>query len=67
LRQPTDDEREILQRILPLAGDVERALAWYRFEPLPEFGGETAESIVRHGKASSIREFIDHVALGGFA
>lgn len=58
---------EILHRIAPWAGSIGQALAWYRSEPLPEFGGRTAESLVKSGRAASVRDYLDHVALGGFA
>jgi hypothetical protein len=58
---------EILHRITPWAGSLGQALAWYRSEPLPEFGGRTAESLVKSGKAAAVRDFLDHIALGGFA
>ena len=58
---------EILHRISPWAGGLKQAFAWYRSEPLPEFGGRTAESLVKSGKANAVRDYLDHVALGGFA
>ena len=58
---------EILHRIAGWAGGDRQALAWYRAEPLPAFGGRTAESIVKSGKASALRDYLDHIALGGFA
>jgi transcriptional regulator with XRE-family HTH domain len=58
---------EILHRIAPWAGGIKQAFAWYRSEPLPEFGGRTAESLVKSGKAVAVRDYLDHVALGGFA
>ena len=42
-------------------------MAWYRAEPIAEFGGRTAESLVKDGKATAVRDYLDHVALGGFA
>ena len=45
----------------------DRALAWYRAEPLAAFGGRTAESLVTDGKATAVRDYLDHVATGGFA
>jgi hypothetical protein len=44
-----------------------QALAWRRAEPIPAFGGRTAESFVKSGKASALRGYFDHLALGGFA
>jgi hypothetical protein len=58
---------EIVSRIANWAGGLPQAVAWYRAEPLPEFGGRTAESLVKDGKATAVRDYLDHVALGGFA
>lgn len=58
---------EIVGRVADWAGGERQALAWYRAEPIAEFGGRTAEALVKEGKASAIREYLDHVALGGFA
>jgi Protein of unknown function (DUF2384) len=58
---------EILRRVTAWAGGGRQALAWYRAEPIPAFGGRTAESIVKGGKAAALRDYLDHLALGGFA
>ena len=58
---------EIIGRAADWAGGPHQAMAWYRAEPLPAFGGRTAEFLVREGKAGAVRGFLDHVALGGFA
>lgn len=58
---------EILGRVADWAGGKDQAMAWYRAEPLPAFGGRTAESLVKDGKAGAVRDWLDHVALGGFA
>ncbi|MBX9455589.1 MAG: DUF2384 domain-containing protein [Rhizobium sp.] len=58
---------EILHRVTPWAGGLRQAFAWYRSEPLPEFGGRTAESLVKSGSSTAVRDYLDHVALGGFA
>jgi hypothetical protein len=58
---------EILGRVADWAGGAYQALAWYRAEPLPAFGGRTAEALVKEGKANAVRDYLDHVALGGFA
>lgn len=57
---------EIVGRIADWAGGEKQALAWYRAEPLPAFGGRTAESLVKEGKAAALRDYLDHVATGGF-
>jgi len=56
---------EIVGRIADWAGGEKQALAWYRAEPLPAFGGRTAESLVKEGRAAAVRDY--HVATGGFA
>lgn len=58
---------EIVGRVAAWAGGKEQAMAWYRAEPLPAFGGRTAEALVKDGKAGAVRDWLDHVALGGFA
>ncbi len=58
---------EILGRVVDWAGGEKQAMAWYLAEPLPAFGGRTAESLVKDGKAAAVRDFLDHVATGGFA
>jgi hypothetical protein len=58
---------EIVGRIAEWAGGEKQAMAWYRAEPIAAFGGRTAESLVKEGKASAVRDYLDHVATGGFA
>jgi hypothetical protein len=58
---------EIVGRIADWAGGERQAMAWYRAEPIAAFGGRTAESLVKEGKAAAVRDYLDHVATGGFA
>ncbi len=58
---------EILTRVSPWAGGARQAMAWYRAEPIPAFGGRTAESLVKSGQATALRDYLDHIAMGGFA
>jgi uncharacterized protein (DUF2384 family) len=58
---------EIIGRIVDWAGGEKQAMAWYRAEPIAAFGGRTAESLVKEGKAAALRDYLDHVATGGFA
>ena len=58
---------EIVGRVAEWAGGKDQALAWYRAEPLPAFGGRTAEALVKEGKAAAVRDYLDHIAVGGFA
>ena len=58
---------EIVNRVSSWAGGQVQAMAWYRAEPIPAFGGRTAESLVKEGMAAAVRDYLDRVALGGFA
>ena len=58
---------EIVARVSAWAGGKEQALAWYRAEPIPAFGGRTAEALVKSGQAGALRDYLDHIAMGGFA
>jgi hypothetical protein len=58
---------EILTRVSAWAGGREQAVAWYRGEPIPAFGDRTAESLVKSGQAAALRDYLDSIALGGFA
>jgi hypothetical protein len=58
---------EIIARIADWAGGERQAMAWYRAEPIPAFGGRTAESLVKAGRAGAVRDYLDHIATGGFA
>jgi DNA-binding XRE family transcriptional regulator len=58
---------EIISRVSDWAGGKEQAMAWYRAQPLPAFGGRTAEALVKDGKAGAVRDYLDHMAVGGFA
>lgn len=58
---------EIVGRVSDWAGGKDQAMAWYRAEPIPAFGGRTAESLVKSGQAGAVRDYLDHLAMGGFA
>ena len=58
---------EIVDRISGWAGGPQQAMAWYRAQPIPAFGERTAEALVKEGRAAEVRDYLDHVALGGFA
>ena len=58
---------EILTRVAPWAGGPAQAMAWYRAEPIPAFGGRTAEQLVKSGEATALRDYLDSIAMGGFA
>ena len=58
---------EIIALVRDWAGSEIAAMSWYRATPIPAFGGRTAEALVRDGNAHLVREYVDHLALGGYA
>jgi len=58
---------EIISLITPWAGGKDQAMAWYRAQPISAFGGRTAEALVKSGQAAAVRDYLDHIAMGGFA
>lgn len=58
---------EIISAVSEWAGGKQQALAWYRSQQIPAFGGRTAEALVKEGKAGAVRDYLDHLAVGGFA
>lgn len=58
---------EILSRVREWAGGEAQAMAWYRAQPIPALDGRTPEALVKAGEAGAVRDYLDHLALGGFA
>ncbi len=58
---------EIIARLEAWAGGRTQAMAWYRAQPIAALDGRTAEALVKSGKAGLVRDYLDHLALGGFA
>lgn len=58
---------EIVSRVSRWAGGKEQAMAWYRSQPIAAFGGRTAEALVKDSQAGALRDYLDHIAVGGFA
>jgi hypothetical protein len=61
------DMVEIIGLVEDWAGGKLQAMAWYRAQAIPAFGGRTPELLVKSGHASAVRDYIDHLAMGGFA
>lgn len=58
---------EVISRVRDWAGGEAQAMAWYRSQPIPALDGRTPEALVKSGKAGAVRDYLDHLALGGFA
>ena len=71
-RAPTSDSvqrylREALRVIraaTDLSGDVNRALFWYRNEPLQPFGYKSAEQLVSDGRTEDLLRYIESLEAG---
>jgi transcriptional regulator with XRE-family HTH domain len=61
------DIAEILNRTAVWAGSLPQAYAWYRAQPLPSFGDQTAEDLVKQGRAEAVKAYLSRIAVGGFA
>jgi len=58
---------EIISRVLPWAGTVPQAFAWYRAQSIPSFGDQTAEDLVKEGRAEAVKAYLSRIAVGGYA
>lgn len=58
---------EIINRVLPWVGSVPQGFAWYRSQPLPSFGDQTAEELVKEGRAEAVKKYLGRIAVGGYA
>ena len=47
-----------------LSGDIERALFWYRNEPLQLFEYKTAEQLVSDGRTDDLLRYIGSLQVG---
>ena len=61
------DMTEIINRVIPWAGSELAAYAWYRSQPLPPFGDQTAEDLVCEGRAEAVKTYLSRIAVGGYA
>ena len=58
---------EIMNRVRAWAGSPQQAFAWYRSQPLPSFGDQTAEALVKEGRGEAVKRHLDRIAVGGYA
>jgi uncharacterized protein (DUF2384 family) len=58
---------QVINRVLPWCGSVQQAYAWYRSQPIPAFGDQTAENLVRQGRGEHVLDYLGGIALGGYA
>lgn len=61
------DMVDIILRVQPWAGSLPQSFAWYRAQPLPSFGDQTAEDLVKAGRAQHVKDYLTRIAVGGYA
>jgi hypothetical protein len=66
-QQKLRDVIEILTKAAYWSGSIFQAFAWYISEPIPAFGGLTAENLVVNGDAKIVKVYLEQLALGGYA
>jgi hypothetical protein len=54
----------VIRAATDLSGDVNRALFWYRNEPLQSFGYKTAEQLVSDGRTEDLLRYIESLEAG---
>jgi len=58
---------EVINRILPWCGSIPQAYSWYRSQPIPAFGDQTAEDLVRAGRIGHLKDYLAGISAGGYA
>lgn len=66
-QQKLRDVVEIITKASYWSGSIFQAFAWYISEPIPAFGGLTAENLVVNGEAFIVKAYMEQLALGGYA
>jgi hypothetical protein len=54
----------VIRAATDLSGDVDRALFWYRNEPLQPFGYKTAEQLVSEGRTEDVLRYVASLEVG---
>ncbi len=61
------EKEKAITRIAEWAGSPAFADAWYRSYSIPALGGKTAEQVIDEGNSKVVHDYLDHMALGGYA
>lgn len=64
LQEAIGDMVRVLSAAFELTGDLDRAIFWFRNQPIADFGHLTAMQLVEQGKAQAVVEFIDSISGG---
>jgi hypothetical protein len=58
------DALKVIKAGTDISGDVNRALFWYRNEPLSAFGYKTAEQLVSEGRTDDVLRYVASLEAG---
>lgn len=58
------DALRIIRAATDISGNVQRALFWYRNEPLPTFDYKTAEQLVSEGRTEDLLRYVTSLESG---
>ena len=59
--------RERLEIVSRISKWEDQVKVWYRAQPIAAFGNRTAEELVNSGQTSALRDYLDHLAIGGYS
>ncbi|MCC7006928.1 MAG: DUF2384 domain-containing protein [Ottowia sp.] len=54
----------VVRAAADISGDIDRAIFWYRNEPLPVFKYKTAETLVSEGRADDVLNYVMSLQAG---
>ena len=57
----------IIAMAAEMAGDEDRAAIWFKHQPLPGWGGNTALDLVRAGHGAKVLDYLESVRAGVYA
>lgn len=64
LQEAMVDVVRVLSAAHALAGDTDRALFWFRNQPIPEFDHLTPMQLVERGKVQALIDYIESISSG---
>nr|WP_235813565.1 antitoxin Xre/MbcA/ParS toxin-binding domain-containing protein [Brucella anthropi] len=49
---------KVISAAAELTGDLQKAIYWYRNEPIPDYGHRTAEELVADGEIEAVLAYV---------
>ena len=62
-----DATLQILTLAKEMAGDEQRAVFWFKHQPIPGWAGKTAYDLVQEGRADQVLAYLEAVKSGVYA